>query len=157
MRLKDRVVLIGGCGSGMGRAMALLFAQEGVRVAAVARRQAEIDGTVRRIEAIGGTILALTADMTSAPEAKRAVIAAVGKYGRLDAFCSSAGGNYKHVKDVEEIGEDFFDSVLRNHIKSIFHGVHAAIPHLKATGGAILTIAAGYKTQRDSNFAYDNW
>jgi NAD(P)-dependent dehydrogenase (short-subunit alcohol dehydrogenase family) len=80
---------------------------------------------------------------------------AVHAFGRLDAFCSIAGGYYKHLKDAVEVEDEFFDLVLHNHLKTIFYGVRAVVPHLKASGGgAILTISAAYKTRRDANVAY---
>ncbi|MCI0396021.1 MAG: SDR family oxidoreductase [Chloroflexi bacterium] len=155
MRLQDKVIVIGGVGQGMGRAMGLLFAQEGARVVLVARRPEVVEATQQQIEAAGGQALALEADMTVPAEVEHVFDTAVATFGRLDAFCSVAGGYYKHLKDAEAIEDEFFDMVLGNHLKSVFYGVRGAIPHLRAAGGgAILTVAAGYKTRRDGNVAY---
>jgi len=155
MRLKGKVVIIGGVGQGMGQAMGLLFAQEGAKVALVARQPTIIETLAQQIQEMGGDALAITADMAEKADATHVVERTVHAFGRLDAFCSVAGGYYKHLKDATEIEDEFFDLVLQNHLKSIFYGVRAAVPHMKAAGGgAVLTISAAYKTRRDGNVAY---
>ena len=155
MRLKNKVVLLGGVGQGMGQAMGLLFAQEGAKVVLVARQPETVKTLEHQIQEMGGRALAIEADMSTPADVTHVFERTIHAFGRLDAFCALAGGYYKHLKDITEIENDFFDLVLHNHLKSIFHGVRAAVPHLKAAGGgAILTIAAGYKTRRDANVAY---
>jgi NAD(P)-dependent dehydrogenase (short-subunit alcohol dehydrogenase family) len=155
MRLKDKVVLIGGVGQGMGQAMGLLFAQEGAKVVLVARRPTIIAPMELKIQESGGQALAIEADMSQAADVTHVFERTIHAFGRLDAFCSVAGGFYKHLKDASEIEDEFFDLVLHNHLKTVFYGVRAAVPHLKAAGGgAILTISAAYKTRRDGNIAY---
>lgn len=155
MRLIDKVVILGGVGQGMGQAMALLFAQEGAKVVLVARQPAVIESLEQQIQEMGENALAITADMTKKEDAAYVVERTVHAFGRIDAFCSIAGGYYKRLRDAAEIEDEFFDLVLHNHLKSIFYGVRAAIPHLKAAGGgAIVTISAGFKTRRDGNIAY---
>jgi NAD(P)-dependent dehydrogenase (short-subunit alcohol dehydrogenase family) len=155
MRLKNKVILIGGVGQGMGQAMALLFAQEGAKVVLVARQTAVTELLEQKIQEMGGDALALTGNMAEKADANYAVERTVHAFGRLDAFCSVAGGFYKHLKDATEVEDEFFDLVLQNHLKSIFYGVRAAVPHMQAAGGgAVLTISAAYKTRRDGNVAY---
>ena len=155
MRLKGKVVLIGGVGQGMGQAMGLLFAQEGARVVLAARQTTVTAPMEEKIQEMGGEALAIEADMTERADVTHVFERTIHAFGRLDAFCSVAGGYYKHLKDVTEVENEFFDLVLHNHLKSIFYGTRAAVPHLKAAGGgAILTIAAAYKTRREGNVAY---
>jgi NAD(P)-dependent dehydrogenase (short-subunit alcohol dehydrogenase family) len=155
MRLKDKVVLIGGVGQGMGQAMGLLFAQEGAKVVLVARQNTLIGPMETQIQEMGGKALAIEADMSERADVAHAFEKTIHVFGRLDAFCSVAGGYYKHLKDATEVENEFFDLVLQNHLKSVFYGTRAAVPHLKAAGGgAILTISAAYKTRRDGNVAY---
>ena len=74
---------------------------------------------------------------------------------QLDAFITLAGGGFKHVNDLPEMEEEFFQGLFRNHLVSLFHGARAVIPHFKqAGGGSIITIGAAYKTLRDGNVAY---
>lgn len=155
MRLKNKVVLIGGVGQGMGRAMGLLFAQEGAKVVLVARQNSVVDPVEQNIQEMGGEALAIEANMSQKADVTHVLERTIHAFGRLDAFCSVAGGYYKHLKDATEVEGEFFDLVLHNHLKSIFYGVRAAVPHLRtAGGGAILTISAAYKTRRDGNVAY---
>lgn len=155
MRLKDKVVLIGGVGQGMGQAMGLLFAQEGAKVVLVARQSTVTGPMEQKIQEMGGEALAVEADMTERADVTHVFERTIHAFGRLDAFCAVAGGYYKHLKDATEVENEFFDLVLHNHLKSIFYGTRAAVPHLKAAGGgAILTTAAAYKTRRDGNVAY---
>src|SRR5512141_998212 len=93
MRLKDKVVLISGVGAGMGRAIALLFAQEGAHVTLVARKPDAIEVLAEEIrEAHGDRAIALQADASVEAQINDAVARTVGTFGRLDTFLSLPGG-----------------------------------------------------------------
>ena len=156
MRLEDKVAVISGVGSGMGRAIALLFAQEGARVAVVARKAAVIEAVAQEIrERNGDRVIAVRADAAVKSQIEDAVAQTLKSFGRLDIFITLPGGGFKHANDLPETEEEFFQSLLRNHLMSLFHGTRAVIPHLKQAGsGAIVTIGAAYKTLRDGNVAY---
>lgn len=155
MRLNNKVFLIGGVGPGMGQATAKLFAQEGAAVALVARKGDYIERYSEEINAYGGKSIAIVADLTKPDEVKRVFTMTVNNFGSISGYCSFPGGNYKHLKNIELIEDDFFDRVLYNHIKSTFWSVREVIPYLKKLGGGtILTTAAGYKTRRNGNIAY---
>jgi NAD(P)-dependent dehydrogenase (short-subunit alcohol dehydrogenase family) len=156
MRLEDKVVLISGVGSGMGRAIALLFAQEGARVALVARKAMGIEEIAQEIrERNGDRAMAIQADATVKSQIEDAVAQTIKSFGRLDIFISLAGGGFRHVNDLPETEEEFFQSLLRNHLMSLFHGTRAVIPYFKQAGsGTIITVGAAYKTLRDANVAY---
>lgn len=156
MRLEDKVILISGVGPGMGRAMALLFAQEGARVALIARKADLIEAASKEIrERIGGQAISIQADATEKTQMEGAVAQALNSFGRLDAFLTLAGGGFRHIKDLLEMEDEFFEGLFRNHLMSVFHGTRAVIPHFKqAGGGSIITVSAAYKTLRDGNVAY---
>ena len=156
MRLENKVALIAGVGSGMGRAIAWLFAQEGARVALVARKAEVIEGVAREIrERNGESAIAIQADTTVPAQIEGAVAHTLQSFGRLDIFASLAGGGFRHMNDLPQIEEEFFQGLLRNHLMSLFHGTRAVIPYLKQAGsGAIITVAAANKTRRDGNVAY---
>ena len=84
MRLKDKVALITGAGSGMGRATATLFAREGAKVAVVDINAAGAEDTVRRITSSGGQAIAIRADVSNSEDASSMVSGAVAKFGGLD-------------------------------------------------------------------------
>ena len=156
MRLENKVALIAGVGPGMGRAIALLFAQEGARVALVARKAEVIESIAQEIrERNGQAAIAVQADVSVQSQIEGAVAQTLNAFGRLDIYMSLAGGGFKHVNDLPETKDEFFDGLLHNHLVSLFYGARAVIPHLKQAGsGAIITIGAGYKTRRDGNVAY---
>ncbi len=156
MRLKDKVVLISGVGPGMGSAIALLFAQEGARVALVARKPDVVEAVVKDIQQEHpDRAMAFQADATVRSQVEDAVSQTVNAFGRLDAFLSMPGGGFRHTRDLPEIEEDAFRGLFQNHLMSLFYGTQAVIPHLKqAGGGAIITVGAAYKTLRDGSIGY---
>ncbi len=156
MRLENKVVLLSGVGPGMGSATALLFAQEGARVALVARKAAVIESVARQInERSAGQAIYIQADATDRSQIENAVAQTLRSFGHLDVFITLPGGGFKHVNDLPEIEEEFFEGVFRNHLVSLFHGARAVIPHFKqAGGGTIITVSAAYKTLQDANVAY---
>jgi 3-oxoacyl-[acyl-carrier protein] reductase len=144
MRLEDKVVLISGVGSGMGRAIALLFAQEGARLALVARKAVTIEAIVQEIrERSGNQAIAVQADATERSQIEDAMAQTIKSFGRLDIFISLPGGGFRHTNDLPDTEEEFFQSLLRNHLMSLFYGTRA-----------IITVGAAYKTLRDGNVAY---
>lgn len=156
MRLKDKVVLISGVGPGMGGAIALLFAQEGARVALVARKPAVLEALAKDIQQEHpDRAIAVQADATVRSQIEDAVFQTIGAFGRLDVFLSLPGGGFRHTKDLPEIEEDAFQGLFRNHLMSLFYGTRAVIPYLKqAGGGAIITVGAAYKTLLDGSIGY---
>ena len=153
--LDNKVILLAGVGKGMGRAMGLLFAQQGAKVVLVARKPDFINPTADYIRANGGEALAIEGNAADRDAMVRIAQQTVDVFGRIDGLCCVAGGFYRRMKGPGEIEEDFFQMVLQNHISSVFHGVRAVLPTMEQQGsGSILTIAAGYKTLRDGNIAY---
>ena len=86
MRLKDKVVLIGGAGSNMSRATALLFAQEGAKVVLAARTTETMDETAERIRAHGGHVLTHRTDLTDTTQVDALIDAAIAKFGGIDCL-----------------------------------------------------------------------
>jgi len=126
MRLEDKVVLISGVGSGMGSAIALLFAQEGARVALVARKGVVIDIIAREIRELNSDrVITVQADAADKSQMEDAVARTIKSFGRLDGFISLPGGGYRHTNDLPETEEEFFQGLLRNHLMSLFHGTRA--------------------------------
>jgi len=155
MRLENKVAVVAGVGPGMGAATALLFTQEGARVALAARHAEQIEAVAARIREAGGEALAVQADLTDEGEVRRLVEETLAAYGALDIYASFAGGYFRYEKSVLDMEPEFFQKVLTNHLRSIFLGVRASVPAMRARGGgAVLTISAGYKTRRDANAAY---
>ncbi|MCG6205803.1 SDR family oxidoreductase [Rhodopseudomonas sp. HC1] len=134
----DRVVIVTGGGSGIGRAAALCFAEHGARVLVTGRRAGPIDETA----ALHTNIKALVADVASADDAQRTVAAALDSWGRIDALVNNAGaGAILPLADVTAalIGQIFAVNVVGPSLLAA-----AALPHLAATRGAIVNISSTF-------------
>jgi NAD(P)-dependent dehydrogenase (short-subunit alcohol dehydrogenase family) len=91
MKLKDRVAIVTGAGSGIGQASAMLFAAEGAKVAVVDLKPDAARATAEQIEKAGGQALALAADVSRSDDNRDAVAQTVARWGRLDVFYANAG------------------------------------------------------------------
>lgn len=141
MRLEDKVALITGAGSGIGRAMSLLFAREGARLALVDRDLAAAEETARQVTGNGGTALPLLCDVTIGPQVERTIAACVEHYGRIDVLCNNAGVGSNH--NVLETTEEVWDLCFDVNVKGVFWGCKYAIPYMVAQGkGTIVNTAS---------------
>jgi len=136
-KLKDKVALITGADSGIGRAVAALFAREGADVA-IAYLDSEEDAKVTQaaVEKEGRRAILLSGDVAEPTFAKQAVERTVKELGRLDVLVNNAAFQ-EHAEDTEEISEEHFDRTLKTNLYGYFHMAKAAIPHLKP-GSAII-------------------
>ena len=142
MRLLNKVAVITGSGSGMGRASALLFAQEGAKVAV-----ADIDGkaaeqTVQLIKDKGGEASPIDADVSKATDVARMIKTTVDTFGRLDILFNNAG--YPMLPNpVENVEEALWDKIMAVNVKGIFLGSKYAVPVMKQQrGGVIINTAS---------------
>jgi NAD(P)-dependent dehydrogenase (short-subunit alcohol dehydrogenase family) len=137
-KLKDKVALITGGDSGIGRAVAVLFAREGADVAIVflPAEKPDAEETRRAVEAEGRRAVLLPGDVTSAKFCKRAVEQTVKKLGRLDVLVNNAAYQQTHDK-LEEIADKEWDVTFRTNIYGYFYMAKAALPHLHE-GAAII-------------------
>lgn len=140
MRLADKKVLITGAGSGIGRAMSLLFSREGAQVAVADMNEAAAQETARLVREQGGEALPLACDVTQGPQVQRAVEATVDAFGRLDVLCNNAGvGSTQTVVDTPE---DVWDRCFAVNVKGIYWGCKYAIPVMAAQGGGAIVNTA---------------
>lgn len=155
-RLKDKVALITGASSGIGRATALLFAHEGAKVVVGARRQAELDTLVAEIAAAGGEAVALAGDVRSEDYAKALVALAAERFGRLDIAFNNAGtlGEKGPSTDVSAGGWE--DTVAVNLTGAFFGAKHQIAQMLKTGGGSVIFTSTfvGYTTSFPGLAAY---
>lgn len=137
-RLAEKVALVTGASSGIGRASALLFAAEGARVVVGARRQNELDTLVEEIHRAGGQAVALAGDVRSEDYAKALVALAVERYGRLDIAFNNAGtlGEGGPSTGVSEGGWN--DAIAINLTGAFLGAKHQIGQMLKNGGGSVI-------------------
>ena len=142
MRLADKVAIITGAGSGMGKTAALLFAAEGAKVAAADVNEGPVKETVAEIAKAGGQALALRADVSKAPDVERMVADAVAKFGKLDVIYNNAGIEGESAF-LSNMTEEAFDRVIAINLRGVFLGMKFALPHMmKARSGSIINTAS---------------
>lgn len=129
-RLQDKVAVITGAGSGMGRAAALLFAEEGAEVVCADRSGAQ-DETAAEI---GDAAVAIQVDVSDSAEVAAMVQMAVSSFGRLDVLFNNAGFGGAFAPLVET-DEDTFDLIIATNFKGVYLGMKHAVPVMVEGGG----------------------
>ena len=143
MRLKDRVVIVTGAGSGIGRASSVLFAKEGAKVVAVDFvREGGIE-TANIIEKDGGDSLFVEADVSKSDDVQKMVIAAIKKFGRIDVLFNNAGINLE--KTVTDTSEQEWDKIVDVNLKGVFLCSKYAIPEMIRNGGGVIINTASIR------------
>lgn len=136
-KLEGKVAIVTGGDSGIGRAVAVLFAREGADVAVVyleEDRDAEI--TKSAVEKEGRRCILIKADVSERSHCRRAVSETVGKLGGLDVLVNNSAFQY-HAKDFADITAEHFDTTLKTNLYGYFHMAQEAVPHMKP-GSAII-------------------
>jgi NAD(P)-dependent dehydrogenase (short-subunit alcohol dehydrogenase family) len=136
-RFEDKVVLVTGGGTGIGRGTALAFAREGAKVVIAARREAQGVEVVKAIQAKGGTASFIRTDVADEKDIRAAVAYAVKTYGQLDVLFNNAGIEGKNGPIAELEGADF-DATFATNVKGVWLLMKHALPHLVKTKGAIV-------------------
>ena len=140
--LKNKVAIVTGASSGIGRSIALLYAQNGAKVAVADIDEAGGKETVRLIEAAGGQAFFFRADSSKPEDNRKLVEATVQRYGGLHIACNNAGIGGPSAP-VGEYPIDGWDQVIAVNLSGVFYGMRYQIPAmLKAGGGAIVNIAS---------------
>ena len=141
-RLADRVAVITGADSGIGRAAAIAFAREGADVVLsyLPSEQSDADEVAALVEQAGRRAVAVPGDLTSAEACRALVAEAVEQFGRIDSLVVVAG-QQQAIESIEDIDDDHFDSVMKTNVYALFWLVKAAVPHIPA-GGTIITTSS---------------
>ena len=151
MVLKDRIAIVTGGSSGIGRGIAIEFAREGAKVVVADIREAPKQGkyhdqdvttpTVAEIEGVGGEAIFLQTDVADTQQIERMIDTTVERFGGLDILMSNAGVN--SFGDIEHTSLEDWDRVIGVNQRAAFWATRLAVPHLKKSGrGRILYIAS---------------
>jgi 3-oxoacyl-[acyl-carrier protein] reductase len=141
MRLKDRVAVVTGAGSGIGAASALAMAREGARVIAADIDEAGARATAAAIEKEGGQALAVRADVSRATDNDTLVHRAVAAWNRLDVFFANAGLPQPQAS-IGQLDEETIDRILAVNVKGVLLGARAALPIMKKARRGVFLITA---------------
>ncbi len=141
MKLANKVAIITGAGSGIGRATALLFSEQGAKVAIVDFNEVGGEGTKKEIAGRGGESIFIRADVRRAHEVENFVNKTVEQFGRIDVLYNNAGIN--PIGTAVSTTEEVWDRTIDTNLKGAFLGCKYAIPHMiRQGGGSIINTAS---------------
>lgn len=148
MRFEQKVCVVSGGGSGIGRATCERLAREGGRVAIVDRSEAHGRETVQAIERAGGQAMFARADVGEPAQIEAAVEAVLGAFGRVDVLVNDAA--MMTFKPVLELSVDDWDHVLNVNLRSTFVFCKACVPHMPA-GGSVVNVSSVHAHETTKN------
>jgi NAD(P)-dependent dehydrogenase (short-subunit alcohol dehydrogenase family) len=141
MRLKDKISIITGAASGIGKATALVFAREGAKVMCADINAEGAEAVARQIADTGGEAESIKVDVAVEAEVKEMISQTVARWGRLDVLYNNAGIGWG--MPVTQVSEEDWDRLMDINLKGVFFGCKHAIPEmLKNGGGAIVSTAS---------------
>jgi NAD(P)-dependent dehydrogenase (short-subunit alcohol dehydrogenase family) len=138
--LRDKVVLVTGGSSGIGRAAALRLAGYGAKVAVAARTPSALELVARQAAELGAESLAVPADVTDSEQCRRAVEATVARFGRLDILICSAGLSMRAYFDGSNLAA--LEQVMRVNFFGTLYATYFAVPHVKRTQGSLVALSS---------------
>jgi 3-oxoacyl-[acyl-carrier protein] reductase len=142
MRLRGKVAIVTGSGSGFGEGIAKRFAREGASVVVNDVNPASGERVAREIVAAGGRALDRAGDVSSDADVAALVQFALDRYGDLDIVVNNAGTTHRN-QPMLEVAEAEFDRIYRVNVKSLFLTARHAVPHFRAKrNGVFITIAS---------------
>jgi NAD(P)-dependent dehydrogenase (short-subunit alcohol dehydrogenase family) len=144
MRLENKVAVITGAGSGIGRESALLFAREGARVVVADVNDAAGQAVVEELRGAGGEAVYVHADVSKGADAEGMVRAAEESFGRLDVLFNNAGISHARDDDAVATEEEVWDLTMNINLKGVFLGCKHGIPALRRAGGGSIINTASF-------------
>ncbi|MBC7932100.1 MAG: glucose 1-dehydrogenase [Rubrivivax sp.] len=138
--LDGRVALVTGATSGIGRATALRFAEEGARVAFVGRSAESLQEVAEQIAARGGEALSVRADVMDEGDARRAVEETTEKFGGLDVLVNAAGILSNGTIETTALAD--WDAMMNVNLRSVFHLTQLSVPHLERRPGSVVNVSS---------------
>ena len=158
MKLQDRVAIVTGAGTGIGRAIAETFAREGAKVAVNYSRSREAaEEVVAGIQEARGTAIAIAADVSEEAEVHSLIDRVKSEFGRLDILVNNAGWSTRIPHDqLDALTDEIWNHTFDTNLRGAFYAVRAAVPLLRRQDGAsILNVASvAAMTGMGSSIAY---
>ena len=138
MRLQNKVTIITGGGTGIGRGTAVRFAHEGAKVMITGRRSKPIEDTVNQIKSEGGEASYLSIDVSKTDQVQHMIDQTMSKYGKLDILVNNAGVFIGIGKTIMELTEEEWDSLMGINLRGYFLCSKYALPHMIENGGGAI-------------------
>jgi len=152
-RLENKIAIVTGGNSGIGRATAMLFCMEGAKVVIAGRREGENKKVVDEITAKGGEITAVQADVSKKEDCKRVVGETIKKYGRIDVLVNNAGVADRHMP-INLCAEEFYDEVVKIDQYSVYYMSKYALEHMEKRGQGSIVNVSSIGSQGVAGIAY---
>lgn len=152
-RLENKIAVVTGAGSGIGKATAMKFAESGAKVGLIDIKEENAKKIKEEIESLGGEAIVLEAD-TANPEQMKKSVAAIGdKWGKIDIVFANAGINGT-LSSIEAFDPDDWDETITTNLKGTFLTVKYSIPHMKEQGGSIIITSSVNGNRTFSNIGF---
>ncbi|WP_100405189.1 SDR family oxidoreductase [Bacillus solitudinis] len=151
LALKDRVAIITGGSSGIGRASAIELAKKGAKVALIDLKEENAEKVKHEIENMGGEALVTDTDVSDPQRMEESYQYILKQWGRVDIVFANAGINGK-VEPIEDLTAEDWDQTLSTNLRSTFLTVKYAIPHMKEKGGSIIITSSVNGTRTFKSF-----
>ena len=151
MKLKDKIAIVTGSGQGLGRAIALVLAEEGATIALVGRTPAKLEAVAAEIAAAGGKAVTVPADLTEEDQVQGMVDQVLRQFGRIDILVNNAGGYPKEMYDISkqsplkiwEWKPEQWDQIIRTNLRIPFLCMNKVTPVMKEQGfGDIVSVSS---------------
>lgn len=140
--LSNKVAIVTGAGSGIGRAQALLYAAAGAKVVATDRDDQSLGATVSEAQDAGSTVVGVAADLASPADISQLVDQAVARFERVDILGNTAGLHDEYIQSLET-SEEIWDRIFTVNVEAIFRLTNAVLPGMLERGsGVIVNIAS---------------
>ena len=136
----DQVVVVTGASSGIGRETALEFGRRGAKVVVAARNKEALDTLVAEVERLGGEAVAVPTDVSDHRQVGELAARAAQRFGRIDTWVNNAA--VSTYGTVEEMSVEEIHRVIEVNLLGEIHGMKAALPHLRSTGGTIINVSS---------------
>ena len=137
MKLKDKIAIVTGAGSGIGRGIAELFAQEGAEVVTVGRTREKLDVAKQEAEDGAERLHPRALDVSDRLSAKSLVTATVAQFGRVDILVNNAGVNVAK-RALAELSIEDFDKLVQVNLNGAFYMMHGVLPVMREQGGGLI-------------------